>query len=166
MADILYWSSRAGLVLAWLAAAALCWSKRQGRAGFWPGAALLAVLFASLRAWPWNYAVLDAARSALRRAGVYDDRIWIKAVLAIALACLVVLLLRRWRHLAAERATLVCHLALGVQATLLAVETASLDDPLPGWLFQQPGRYLFEGACAALALGALVLAERREVRAS
>lgn len=153
MGDALYWATRVGLVLGWLALALNLW-RAQRR-----GAACLALWFASVRAWPWNYLLLDAARAGLRALSVYDDRIVAKWVLlallaASALAALVVV----WRRRGAANGLplpaqlgLLVQLGLLAQFVLLAMETCSLDDWLPGWAVRQPGRYLLEGAALCLA---------------
>jgi hypothetical protein len=128
-----------------------CWRQRQT----WPlggrVAMVLALVFASLRAWPWNYALLETARALMRAVDIHNDRLVVKTLLAVLLLLGVLSLAWRWRHLATEAAAAGCALGLGLQALLLSLETASLDDLLPSWTRQQPGRYLLEGACAAVA---------------
>ncbi len=152
MTDILYWASRVGLVIAWLLVARHCWRRRQAWPLGGPIATGLAILFASLRAWPWNYALLEAARTAMHAVDIHDDRLVVKTLLVVLLLVLLLAALSlgwRWRRHVTETAAAGCALGLGLQALLLSFETASLDDLLPGWSQQQPGRYLLEGTFAA-----------------
>jgi hypothetical protein len=155
MADLVYWIARLTLVGAWIlvASCALLWRSRV--AGPWWSCASAAAVFATLRAWPWNYGLLDVARSLLRYCGAYEERFWSKVVLAGALVLLVtscVRGLRRWAH---EPAVIGCCAGLGLQGVLIAIETLSLDEVLPGWLLRQPVRYLAEGCFVCVALIAL-----------
>ncbi len=160
MSDLLYWATRATLVAAWLLVAARIAGKRRE----WPRFATLgiavAVLFASVRAWPWNYLFLESARGVLRQVGVYNDRFWFKLLLAVGLLLAIVTAARNLRRLARDRTALACCLGLGLQGILLAIETMSLDDPLPRWLVQQPGRYLAESTFVGVALVALLAPAR------
>ena len=155
MLDILYWTVRLTLVATWVVVAVRAWQWRSTVRRVWLGYSALALLFASMRAWRWNYALLDAARGVLKRAGVYDDRIWFKLILAVGLILFLVVVARVMRRIMRERAALLCGVALGMQGTLLCIETMSLDDFIPQWFWQQPVRYLVEGCFAAVALVAL-----------
>lgn len=146
--ELLYWATRIALALGWTGLAVALWRQHRRAAG------LLALLFGSLRAYPYNYLLLDAARALLRTVGWYDERLPVKWLLAAALALLAALLL--WRELrkvrtGSDEPPLLLLVGLGAQAALLAVETCSLDEALPRALVQQPGRYLYEGTALALA---------------
>jgi hypothetical protein len=117
------------------------------------------LLFATARAFRWNQAVLDAARGTLRASGLYEGRLWLKLVLAVALSCAVAHLWTRARRVALGPRAALCAGALLLQGVLHGVETLSLDEVAPRWLQEQPGRYLLEGSFAALALWALRPAE-------
>jgi hypothetical protein len=147
MGDALYWATRVGLVLGWLALAVHLWRSQRH------GAACLALWFASVRAWPWNYLLLDAARAGLRALSVYEDRIAAKwALLTVLAALALVALVVVWRRRGAANGLPVpAQLGLLAQSVLLAMETCSLDDWLPGWAVRQPGRYLLEGCALCLA---------------
>jgi len=160
MPEALYWTTRAALVAAWLLVGWQSWQRRPQWPGLWLTAALAATVFASMRAWPWNYWLLQAARACLRAVGVYDDRIWFKAVLAVALLLVIVFAVRRMQRLSHNPAALGCCIGLALQALLLAIETLSLDDLLPAAIERQPGRYLTEGSCAAIALLSLTRSPR------
>lgn len=153
MLDLLYWTTRLGLVAAWLLVAVLAWRRSSAR-GVWLGYSALALVFASMRAWRWNYALLEGARWVLKRAGVYDDRIWFKLLVAIALVLLLIVVVRGMRLILREPASLICGFGMGLQGLLLAIETLSLDDFIPQLLVQQPVRYLAEGSFAMIALAA------------
>jgi len=155
MTDVLYWTTRAALVMAWLLVGWRSWQRRAQWRGLWIGAAMAAMVFASMRAWPWNYWLLEAARAGLRAIGVYDERIWFKALLAVALFLAMVFATRRIRRLAHDPVAFGCCLGLGLQALLLVIETLSLDDLLPNVIERQPGRYLTEGSCVTIALVSL-----------
>lgn len=146
---MLYWGARIALVVAWLVLAAWLWAPRGSG---WRAGAIAAALFATMRAWPWNYLLLDAARAVLRAAGVYDERLWLKIALAVVLAAMLVPLVRGLAAVRANAGALDVRLGVGLQATLLAIETFSLDDALPRWMVEQPGRYVLEAAFVALAL--------------
>jgi len=180
--EVLYYTGRTLLVVGWLLLAGSAWRLRATARNPWTGIALAAALFASVRAWPWNYRLLDGARAVLRGFGVYDERLAAKIVVGALLVIVVVSLVRslrrvRWSSsargcalatgvfgclLAIETMSLRrgrwsssargCALATGVFGCLLAIETMSLDEALPGWLLEQPVRYLFEGACVIAAL--------------
>lgn len=152
---MLYWTVRVLLVLAWLAAARLACTRGGRRGGAWRAGVAATLLFASMRAWPWNYLLLEGARGGLRAAGVYDDRLWAKIVVGALFVAVVAsgAATSRWRRL--PPAVLVAHLGAALQAALLTIETASLDEALPGVLFQQPWRYGLEGAFAAMTLAGL-----------
>lgn len=153
MLDVLYWTARLALVGAWLGVAFACWRRDAGRGPIWRACALLALGFASVRLLLWNYLFLERGQALLRTLAVYHQRFWVKAVLALALAAALVVVLRRlWSARAHSLTWLGC--ALAAQGALLAVETLSLDDPLPRWLFTQPWRYLIEAALAVIALRA------------
>ena len=155
MLDLLYWTARFGLVAAWTVVAVLAW-RPQGRArNVWLGYSALALVYASMRAWRWNYVLLERARGLLRRFEVYDDRIWFKLVVAVALVLVLVVILRSMRRIAREPAALLCGVGMALQGTLLAIETLSLDDFIPRLLVQQPVRYLAEGSFAVIALAAV-----------
>jgi hypothetical protein len=146
--ELLYWTSRIALAIGWTGLAIVLWRHHRR------GAALLALSFGSLRAYPYNYLLLDAARALLRTFGWYDERMPVKWLLAAVLATLAALLL--WREVRRVRAgansmPVLLLGGLGAQAVLLAIETCSFDDALPRPLVQQPGRYLYEGAALALA---------------
>ena len=98
--------------------------------------------------------MLDGGRRVLQAAGLHADRVWFKLalglVLGIAFAVAGVRFLRAPRRRAA--AVAMCHAGLAMQAVLLCIETTSLDDALPRAVTRQPGRYLYEGTCAAVAL--------------
>lgn len=146
--ELLYWATRIAFALGWAGLAVAL--GRQHRRGL----AMLALLFGSLRAYPYNYLLLDAARALLRTVGWYDERLPVKWLLAAVLALLGALLV--WREVRKARAGAnptprLLLVGLGAQAALLAVETCSLDDALPRALVQQPGRYLYEGTALALA---------------
>ncbi|MFM1872249.1 MAG: hypothetical protein RL398_1671 [Planctomycetota bacterium] len=147
MGDALYWATRVGLVLGWLALAAHLWRSQRR------GAACLVLWFASVRAWPWNYLLLDAARAGLRALSVYDNRIVAKwSLLAVLAASALVALVVVWRRRGAANGLPVpAQLGLLAQFVLLAMETCSLDDWLPGWAVRQPGRYVLEGGALCLA---------------
>jgi hypothetical protein len=149
---ILYWTARSGLVALWIAACVLAW-RRGAR-----GTAGLAAVYASLRVQSWNFDLLNLGRAGLRELGVYDQRIVPKIILAVILTALVTWVLwRRVRTAPSGRrsATWPAFLALLLQGLLLISETVSLDDFLPRWLMTQPGRYLFEGTMAAVALAGI-----------
>lgn len=152
---VLYWTTRIALVAAWLLLAWRAYGRRRDWGGLAAAVAFAAVLFASVRAYKWNYAVLEAARRALRAAGVYEGRVGWKLALGGALLCAGVLLWRCVRRAAPEPRAIVCVAAMLLQAALLGIETFSLDDALPRVMKDQPGRYLIEGSCVALALWAL-----------
>jgi hypothetical protein len=156
---LLYWTTRIALVVAWLLVA----RRALGRRHAWPGLAFAfaaaAVLFASLRAVTWNYAALEAARGALRSAGMYGQRGWWKLVLAAGLLVAGTAFWCRVRRAAPDRRAVLCAAAVLLQGTLIGIETFSLDDVLPRAFTDQPGRYLAEGSFAALALWALRPAE-------
>lgn len=160
MNEILYWSARVLLVAAWLALALLAWRRRAVAGPLWGGIAAAALAFASMRAWPWNYLLLEAARFALRGLGVYDDRLVAKALLAVLLVAAIALGARALRRVHWVLATTICASAVALQGCLLAIETLSLDDALPSCLFAQPTRYLLEGSFASLALVAACSARR------
>lgn len=155
MFDLLYWGVRLLLVVMWLVVALRAWHRRCNVRSVWLGFSALALVFASMRAYRWNYALLEGARSLLRGAGVYDDRAWIKLVLAVALILFTFVAARRVRRILREPAALLCGVALGLQGTLLLIETMSLGDFVPQWFLQQPIRYLAEGCFGAVALVAL-----------
>lgn len=148
MNDAVYWSARVGLAVGWLLVAIGCW--RQAPPRGWRIAAVAAAVFASVRALRWNYGLLLGARELLFAAGVYDDRIVGKlalgALLVVAIAFAVVALRRVGAP--ALRTTLA---GVALQAALVLVETCSLDDAMPRWTMQQPGRYLVEGAFLAIS---------------
>lgn len=152
---MLYWTTRVLLVVAWLVVAWLAGGRGGRRGRTWRTGVVAALVFASLRALPWNYALLEVARGLLREAGCYDDR-WLGklgvGVLFVAVVALGVVT-SRWRQLAP--AVAVAHLGVALQAVLLAIETASLDEVLPGMLFTQPWRYALEGTFVGLALAGL-----------
>jgi hypothetical protein len=152
MNDVLYYASRTLLVVAWLLVAMGAWRLRAAARSPWTGIALAAALFASVRAWPWNYRLLDGARAVLRGFGVYDERLAAKIVVGALLAVVVVSLVRSLRRARWSSSARGCALASGALGCLLAIETMSLDDALPGWLLAQPGRYVFEGACVIAAM--------------
>lgn len=152
---MLYWTTRIALVAAWLLVAWLALRRRRDWGGLAVVVAVLAALFASLRAVTWNYAVLAAARRVLQDAGAYEARVGWKVALGAVLLCAIVLLLRRALRAAPEPRALLCIVAVVIQGALLAIETFSLDDVMPRPLQEQPGRYLLEGSCVALALWAL-----------
>jgi hypothetical protein len=145
-----YWCARIALVAAWLVLARWLWAER-GAPG-WRAGAIIAALFASMRAWPWNYELLEAARALLRAADVYEERLWFKIALAIVLAAIAVPLVRGIAAVRANVGALDARIGVGLQAALLAIETCSLDDAMPRWMMDQPGRYLLEGTFAGLAL--------------
>lgn len=152
---VLYWTTRIALVVAWLLIA----RRALGRRSVWPGLAvaiaIAALLFASLRAVTWNYAALEAARGALRAAGVYGQHGRWKLALAAALLVAGAALWARVRRIAPDRRALICAAVVLLQGILIGIETISLDDVLPRVVTHQPGRYLVEGGLAALALWAL-----------
>ena len=152
---MLYWATRVLLVVAWLVVAWLAVGRGGRRGGAWRTGVVAALVFASLRAWPWNYALLEGARGLLRAAGCYDDRLWVKFAVGVAFVAVIAVgvATSRWRRLAP--AVAVAHLGVALQAVLLAIETASLDEALPGVLFTQPWRYALEGTFAGLALAGL-----------
>lgn len=158
--EILYWSARVLLVVAWLALALLAWRRRAAAGPPWAGVAATALVFASMRAWPYNYLLLEAARCVLRGLGVYDDRLVAKALLAVLLVAAIALAVRALRRARWAGATTICTSAVALQGGLLAIETLSLDDALPSCLFAQPTRYLLEGSFAAMALAAAWSARR------
>jgi hypothetical protein len=147
--ETLYWTARSGLIALWIAVCVLAW-RRGAR-----GTAGLAAVYASLRVQSWNFELLNLGRTGLRELGVYDQRIVPKIVLAVILSAVVAWVL--WRRLRTappgrRPASWPPFLALLLQGLLLISETVSLDDFLPRWLMTQPGRYLFEGTMAAVAL--------------
>jgi len=162
MLDLLYWTARATLVATWLVVAVRAWSRRRSSPRVWSSCATIAVAFASVRVWPWNYALLELARAGLREAGVYDERFWFKLALATGLVLGVAAARPSLRRLIREPAEFGCCIGLGLQGILLAIETMSLDEAIPQFLVQQPGRYLAEGCFAGLAL--LAVLRPREVR--
>lgn len=155
MFDFLYWSVRLVLVAMWVVVALQAWHRRCTLRTVWLGFSALALVFASMRAYGWNYALLEGARSLLRGAGVYGDRVWIKLVLGVALILFMIVAAGRMRRILREPAALMCGVGLGMQGTLLLIETMSLDDFVPQWFLQQPVRYLAEGCFGAIALVAL-----------
>ncbi len=155
MFDLLYWGVRLLLVVMWLVVALQAWQRRCTLRTVWLGCSALALVFASVRACRWNYALLEGARRLLSGAGVYSDRAWIKLVLVVALILFIFVAARRVRRAIREPAALMCSVGLGMQGTLLLVETMSLDDFVPQWFLQQPVRYLAEGCFGAVALVAL-----------
>lgn len=152
MFDLLYWIVRLVLVAMWVIVALQAWQRRCTVRTVWLGYSALALVFASVRACRWNYALLEGARGLLRRAGLYNDRIWFKLILLVALIVFIFVAARRMRRLLHEPAALLCGVGLGMQGTLLLIETMSLDDFVPRWFFQQPVRYLAEGCFGAVAL--------------
>jgi hypothetical protein len=138
----------------WTAAAIVAFRKPAPRPGAYTLAAGAAALYASLRAVSWNFDVLEGGRSILRSLGVYDDRLWIKIVwaLIVAVALVVVLHRLRSRSRAGPRLPRLALAGLLGQGLLVLSETTSLDDGLPAWLLQQPGRYVFEVSMASLVL--------------
>lgn len=152
MHDLLYWLCRITLVLTWLLVAALAGRRHAEGRAVWLGCALAALLFASMRAVTWNYLLLEAGRALLRSGGVYDERFWFKLLLAVLLAAGLLLLVVALRRVSAPRAALLCAVGILLHGALLGIETFSLDDALPRWLLAQPGRYLYEGLAAAIAL--------------
>ncbi len=152
MNEVLYYTGRTLLVVGWLLLAGSAWRLRATARNPWTGIALAAALFASVRAWPWNYRLLDGARAVLRGFGVYDERLAAKIVVGALLVIVVVSLVRSLRRVRWSSSARGCALATGVFGCLLAIETMSLDEALPGWLLEQPVRYLFEGACVIAAL--------------
>ncbi|MEY3162581.1 MAG: hypothetical protein RIT25_2575 [Planctomycetota bacterium] len=155
-----YVLARIALVALWAWTAWQCLRRGGDWQRFWRGAALAAVLYGSMRAFRWNYLLLEWARAGLRSLGVYDERIWFKVMLASLLTVALLWALHAAGRLWRSRAAMACFVALLLQGALLACETLSLDDALPRALVTQPGRYLYEGAMAAVAL----LAARRSVR--
>ncbi|MBN2490476.1 MAG: hypothetical protein JXQ29_06470 [Planctomycetes bacterium] len=149
-----YWIARFGLVALWLGVACAAWRRARGTSrGQWRIVAGLAVLFAAARATRWNWELLAVARELLRRAGVYDQRIWLKGVLLLGLAA-VLLTIGVWlvRAVRAEGTAFgIAMVAGAAMSAVIAAGTFSLDDLLPGVLCRQPGRYLLEyglgGAC-------------------
>lgn len=150
---MLYWGTRIALVAVWLVVALRTWPR---------AVAVCALVFASVRAFPWNYWLLEAARSGLRAIGIYEDRLWVKIVLAVVLVLVACTVAGRvLRHASSP----LLRAGIGLHATLLAIETCSLDDALPTFCVTQPGRYLLEGAFASLALvGVLCSPPPREAR--
>ena len=150
MSDALYWIIRVLLAGGWCVCACRAWTRREEWPRIWVCCAVLSVLFASLRAYSWNYDVLAAARSALGASGFYEDRAYWKAILALGLVAVIVVGLRRRKLLARHRNVRMCIIGLSLQAALLAVETLSLDDAMPQIILKQPGRYLLEAAFLGL----------------
>jgi hypothetical protein len=162
MDDLVYWTARTLLVCGWLLVAVVGWRRRADRG--WAAIAVCAVVFASMRAFRWNYGLLDGARTLLQGAGFYDDRIVGKLVLGGLLLVAAVVALRAWWRVASSPLRIAL-LGVGLQASLLLVETCSLDDAMPRWLVAQPGRYLAEGAflvLAALGAASRALARRTD----
>ncbi|MFM7119857.1 MAG: hypothetical protein ACKOZX_06330 [Gammaproteobacteria bacterium] len=122
---------------------------------------LSGVVFAIARATRWNYGVLAAGRYALKTFDAYDDRISLKIALAAMLAA--ALFGAVWALRAMEdigRRLIV--LGVGLQSSLLLVETLSLDEMMPAMLMSQPGRYLAEGSFLLLVFfGIRKLGSRR-----
>lgn len=147
------------LVLAWLLTAWLALRRRGARGeaapvARWTVCGGVALLYASLRAYPWNYALHELARSWLRAGGQYEQRVGWKVLVGLLLIVAAWLVVRQLRRSTLQGPRLVCTVAVALHGLLLAAETFSLDDLLPGWVEHQPGRYLVEGAFVGLALWA------------
>lgn len=155
MFDLLYWSVRVALVAMWVVVALQAWRRWCSVRSVWLGFSVLALVFASMRSYRWNYALLEGARGMLRDAGVYSDRTWIKVALAVALIAFICMAVSKMRRVVRDPAALLCGAGLGLQAVLLLVETMSLDDYVPQFCLQQPLRYLAEACFGAVALAAL-----------
>jgi len=159
----LYWIARTGLVALWLGVAVAAW-RRAGRTKRprWRILAGLAVVFAMARAVRWNWDLLAVARELLRRVGIYEQRIWVKAalllLLVVALVGFVVWFVRAAR--AEGRAFGVAMVAAAAFGAFIAAGTFSLDDLLPGALMRQPGRYLLEYGLGGLCLVATAVRTR------
>ena len=154
----LYWITRVTLVVMWTAVAVIAFRQRSRRPLSYILAAASAALYASLRASSWNFNVLEGGRSILRALGVYEDRLWIKIPWGIIVIIALVVVLRRLRlqTRSIPRLPRIALAGLLGQGLLILSETTSLDDGLPSWLLQQPGRYMFEVTMAGLALVGLV----------
>jgi len=161
---MIYWTARIFLVLLWLGVAVRAWRERGGgdRAP-WRILAGIGLVLASIRAVLWNWHLLEAARALLRMAGLYEIRLRFKIVVFLGLlvgAAWVV----RWYGRAVRREGGRLAVSLGIallMAIFIMICTCSLDAVVPRVLLQQPGRYLFEGSLAVVALTA-ILPRRRE----
>ena len=162
--DLLYWSVRICLVLLWSYVAAGAWKAGNGKSRTpWRVLSVLGLLLASLRATLWNWHLLDQGRHLLEAAGAHEDRIWHKVVLLVLVLILAIPVLL-WYGKAVRREGWRLGVALAAALWMtgfVAVTTLSLDDLLPGVLWQQPGRYVFEGVLALSASTAILVQRRR-----
>ena len=162
--NLLYWSVRICLVLLWSYVAVGAWKAGNGRSRIpWRVLSALGLLLASLRATQWNWYLLDQGRRLLEAAGACEDRIWHKVVLLVLVLILAIpVLLWYGKDARLEGWRLGVALAAALWMTgFVAITTLSLDDLLPGVLWQQPGRYVFEGILALSASTAILVQRRR-----
>jgi len=158
----IYWASRLGLVVLWLVAAAA--AGRRGaseREPAWWVASGGCLFLASVRGLRWNWILLDAVRGGLRSADLYEDRIWLKALLLILIVVLAAWVARKTLAAWGRRGGSLglCLTGVSLMMVITILETCSLDDLLPRPLFLLPGRYVLEYGLALLT-GAGILWRR------
>lgn len=162
--SLLYWTVRICLVLLWSYVAVGAWKAGKGKNRIpWRVLSALGLLLASIRATLWNWPLLELGRNLLEAADAYEDRIWHKVVFLVLVLILAVPVLL-WYGKAAHREGWRLGVALGAALWMtgfVALATLSLDAILPEVLWQQPGRYGFEGFLA-LSASTAILVQRRK----
>ncbi len=146
---------RLGLVLLWsLVCLVAALNAVRGRRGFWKTCVGLGALMVSLSLWRWHVGVLHAGQDVLKELGLYEDRVVVKvAILAVLLLAIGSTLWvwggRLWHAVHGSRMALLP--TIGAVGYLVLL-TLSLDNFMPSFLAEQPGRFVTEYAMGALAL--------------
>ena len=152
---------RWGLGLGWLLVGLACFVRRGQAPALRTGLGLLALGLSSIALFRWNMTLLRAGQSWLHESGLYEQRILFKLAIAALLIVALFVLAVLWRRVArgiSGHGTLLCGLGLGSLFVLSL--TLSLDNFMPGFIADPPGRFVVEYFAIALALaGAL---KRRE----